>query len=79
MTPLHIVQRSWPQSRNQMLRVRGKVACVCRSSGSTRPRADAATTLRVCFLVEYSVSLAVLDLFVQEKGEHHGNIPEMVK
>ena len=61
-----------------MLRVRGKVAWVCRS-GSTRPHTDAATTLRVCILVEYSVPLAVLDFFVQEKGTHHGNIPEMVK
>ena len=76
---LHMVQRSWPRSRNQMLRIRGKVACVCRSSGSTRPHTDAATTLRVCILVEYSVTLAVLDFFVQEKGKHHGNITEMVK
>ena len=62
-----------------MLRIRGKVARVCRSSGSTRPHTDAATTLRVCILVEYSVTLVVLDFFVQEKGKHHGNIPEMVK
>ena len=25
MTPLHMVQKSWPHSRNQMLRIRGKV------------------------------------------------------
>ena len=44
-----------------MLRIRGKVACVRRSSGSTRPHTDAATALRVCILVEYSVTLAVVD------------------
>ena len=62
-----------------MLRIRGKVACVCRSSESTRPRTDAAATLRVCILVEYSLTLAGLDSFVQEKGKHHGNITEMAK
>ena len=33
-----------------------------RSSVSTRPHTDAATTLRVCILGEYSVTLAVVDL-----------------
>ena len=33
-----------------------------RSCGSTRPRTDAAATLWVCILVEYSLTLAVLDL-----------------
>ena len=48
-----------------------KSSCVCRSSGSTRPHTDAATALRVCILVEYSVTLAVLDFFVQENFERH--------
>ena len=64
---LHMVQRSRPQSRNQMLRTRGSIGCVCRSSGSTRPHTDAATTLRICILVEYSVTLAVLDFFCARK------------
>ena len=54
-----------------MLRIRGKAHVFCRSSGSTRPHTDAATTLQICILVEYSVTLAVLDFFVQDKGEHH--------
>ena len=37
------------------------------SSGSTRPHTDAATTLQVCILVEYSVTLAVLDLHCARK------------
>ena len=69
MTPLHIVQRSWPHLR--------KSSCVCRSSGLTRPHTDAATTLRVCILVECFVTLAVLDFLCKKKGERHFNIPEM--
>ena len=38
-----------------------------RSSGSTRPHTDAATTLRVCILVEHSVTLAVLDFLCKKK------------
>ena len=56
-----------------------KLHVFARSSGSTRPRTDAAATLRVCILVEYSLTLAVLDFFAQEKGKHHGNITEMAK
>ena len=36
-----------------------------RSCGSTRPRTDAAATFRVCILVEYFLTLAVLDVIVQ--------------
>ena len=37
-----------------------------RSSGSTRPHTDAATTVWVCIFVEYSAALAVLDFLEQE-------------
>ena len=69
MTPLHMVEISWPRSRNQMLCIRRKLGCDRLSRGTTRPHTDAATALGVCILDEYSVALAVLDFFVQEQGE----------
>ena len=72
-TPLHMVQRSWPRLRNQMLRIRGTIACVRRSAAEkTRPHTDAAATVpESCIFVEYSMTLSVLDFFVQEKGKQY--------
>ena len=53
---LLMVPRSWPRQGNQVLRIRGMVACVRRGGGTTRPHTAATTTLRVCILAEYSAT-----------------------
>ena len=46
-------------SRNQMLRICGKLGCDRLSRGTTRPHTDAATALRVCIYIEFRDSCSV--------------------
>ena len=48
-----MVQRSWPHSRNQKLRIHGKPGCDRLSRGTTRPHTDAATAFGVCIFIEF--------------------------
>ena len=66
-----VLHDSFPQGPEVLAALAEPDALHSQKARVSRPHSDAATAVGVCILVEYSVTLAVLDFFVQEKGEHH--------
>ena len=72
---LHMVQRSWPRSRSQMLRIRGKAAEAAERHDPTQMQPLLSGS---AFTLSFA-TLAVLDLHCECVAVEHGHIERQVK